>query len=101
LSNSSASVLVDSNSTPIGGDKPIVQFVVAPQRLPAEAQSDATRRGSGDRLEPGGMRFERPTANQSSIDSHLPKAGSPLPLISVIGFGILVGGIVSAMKTRS
>ena len=31
----------------------------------------------------------------------LPETGSVLPLLSVIGFGVLVGGIASAMKTRS
>jgi LPXTG-motif cell wall-anchored protein len=31
----------------------------------------------------------------------LPETGSALPLISVIGFGVLVGGIASALKTRS
>ena len=31
----------------------------------------------------------------------LPETGSVLPLLSLIGFGVLVGGIASAMKTRS
>jgi hypothetical protein len=32
--------------------------------------------------------------------SNLPNTSSALPLISVIGFGVLVGGIASALKTR-
>ena len=30
----------------------------------------------------------------------LPSGSSPLPLLSVIGFGVLMGGLVSAMRTR-
>lgn len=33
--------------------------------------------------------------------SDLPDGNSPLPLLSVIGFGILVGGVISALRTRS
>lgn len=33
-------------------------------------------------------------------DNNLPSSGSSLPLLSVIGFGVLVGGIASALKTR-
>lgn len=31
----------------------------------------------------------------------LPSGDSSLPLLSVIGFGILVGGVISALRTRS
>lgn len=31
----------------------------------------------------------------------LPSGGSPLPLLSVVGFGVLLGGLVSAMRTRA
>ena len=43
---------------------------------------------------------QAPPAEIMSISSPLPSAGSALPLISVIGFGVLVSGIASAMKTR-
>lgn len=33
--------------------------------------------------------------------SDLPSGSSSLPLLSVIGFGILVGGVISALRTRS
>lgn len=33
--------------------------------------------------------------------SDLPDGNSSLPLLSVIGFGILVGGVISALRTRS
>ena len=35
-----------------------------------------------------------------SVAIDLPNANSSLPLLSVIGFGILVGGVLSALKTR-
>ncbi len=89
--------LVDANDTPVPGGRASVQFVIAPQvRQPAT--QGTTRPGSGD------QRLEMVSDDQkqdSHADADLPKASSPLPLISVIGFGILVGGIVSAMKTRS
>lgn len=41
---------------------------------------------------------------QNQADSRparqLPEGGSELPLLSVIGMGILSGGVLSAMKTR-
>jgi hypothetical protein len=33
-------------------------------------------------------------------DPVLPVKGSPLPLVSLIGFGLLVGGILPAMRAR-
>ena len=35
-----------------------------------------------------------------SVPIDLPTANSSLPLLSVIGFGILVGGVLSALRTR-
>jgi len=31
---------------------------------------------------------------------HAPPGAAALPLFSVIGFGVLIGGLVSALKTR-
>jgi hypothetical protein len=36
----------------------------------------------------------------SSDDQPLPGSSSSLPLLAVIGFGVLAGGIISAMRTR-
>jgi hypothetical protein len=33
-------------------------------------------------------------------DPDLPVKGSPLPLVSLIGFGLLIGGILPAMRAR-
>lgn len=85
--------LVDANDTPVPGGRASVQFVVAPQTQ----QPAATQGTTG----PGGDISSNSGSGNAQAESDLPKASSPLPLISVIGFGILVGGIVSAMKTRS
>lgn len=93
--------LVDANSTPVTGGRATVQFVVASQNG-EPAQSPQSVLSKSRKLELAGFTFQQPGADQQSAgDSGLPQSGSPLPLISVIGFGILVGGIVSAMKTRN
>jgi hypothetical protein len=33
-------------------------------------------------------------------DPDLPLKGSPLPLLSLIGFGLLIGGVVPALRAR-
>lgn len=70
--------LIDANNTPIDGAHGQVQFTVVPgpgspagELLPGNADPEA-----------------------------LPAGGSELPLLSVIGFGVLLGGIISAMRTR-
>jgi len=39
--------------------------------------------------------------NQSGQTETLPQTGSALPLLSTIGAGVLLGGLVSARRTRS
>ena len=75
--------LVDANNTPVNGASASVQFTIV---NPAQQQAPA----------PTTPRSET-TADDGSL---MPSAGSPLPLLSVIGFGVLVGGIVSALRTR-
>lgn len=93
--------LVDANDTPIPGSRATVQFTVAPQNASPASQGAAQPKADNRDLKLGGYNFKKPDPTQDAADADLPKANSPLPLISVIGFGILVGGIVSAMKTRS
>ncbi len=98
-------VLVDSKGAPIQGGRAAVEFFVA--QPPAQAATN-TPKGAANATQPkrelkiAGFKFQRPDpALLNQDESNLPPASSPLPLISVIGFGVLVGGIVSAMKTRS
>ena len=97
--------LVDANGAPIAGGRATVQFFVAPpQQQPATNTPKGTAVNSAGakkkELKIAGFKFQRPDP-ASEEDSNLPPASSPLPLISIIGFGVLVGGIISAMKTRS
>jgi hypothetical protein len=51
-----------------------------------------------------GTRFEAAASSQREFTpaekNSLPEAGGALPPLSVIGFGVLLGGIASALKTR-
>ncbi len=72
--------VVDANGTPVsGGRASVVFFVASPSSsLPATGPSGAA----------GGGHHE------------LASAASSLPLISVIGFGALLGGLASALRAR-
>lgn len=63
--------LVDANGSPIAGAAASVKFTIV---------NPASQSGFSARI--------------------LPSGSSPLPLLSVIGFGVLLGGLVSAMRTR-
>jgi hypothetical protein len=93
-------ILVDANDSPIPGGRASVQFTVASQTAQPSSQTSMPANEEARKLKLGGYQFQKLDPEQSA-DPDLPKASSPLPLISVIGFGILVGGIVSALKTRS
>jgi hypothetical protein len=83
--------LVDANNTPIAGARAETQFTVsapAAQPQPASPPDHA----SAD-LPQGDVAI----SDQGEI---LPSASSALPLLSVIGFGALLGGVLSAMRTR-
>jgi hypothetical protein len=85
--------VVDANNTPLAGTRSEARFTIVPHATnstqpPAGSQNVPTQ-------QPG---------NQSSATPKdmaiLPDARSSLPLLSVIGFGILLGGIISALRTR-
>jgi hypothetical protein len=112
--------LVDANGTPIMGSRAQIQFIVTPQQPASTPRSATPRMGSsqgawersGLRLEtvalreagPAGQENQQKNDEQESstdqTDDSLPRSGSALPLLSLIGFGVLVGGITSALKTR-
>ncbi|MGH9524806.1 MAG: hypothetical protein ACRD3E_19965 [Terriglobales bacterium] len=82
--------LVDANGTPVSGGKAVVNFTVVrtaamlhgPQAIAAAL-----------RLNPSDIRIA------SASKPEPVSAAGTLPLISVIGFGVLLGGIASAMKS--
>ncbi len=88
--------LVDANGTPIAGARAQTQFVVAKQApTPGEAIALPHRRS---KLVTTAFRIE--DARQPPQEKQLSSAAGALPLLSVIGFGVLLGGIASAMRTR-
>lgn len=108
-------VLVDANDTPIIGTRSEVRFIVVPQgNTPAKTPGGSTivQPEKSPRLLNASLRTQSgsdavPASGSSQPDqaktddgSPLPSTGSALPLLSVIGFGVLVGGIASALKTR-
>jgi len=90
--------LVDANETPVAGARNEVQFVVLqPAPTPGAAMS---LRHRSPNLIAAALRVEEPEDRVQEKDPELPSAAGALPLLSVIGFGVLLGGIASAMKTR-
>ncbi len=84
--------LVDANGTPIAGARNQVQFFILKPTVSVRRQHKAVA---------AALRIEEPKEPLRDVEGHeLPAAGGALPLLSVIGFGALLGGIVSAMKTR-
>ncbi len=105
--------LVDANGTPINGSHTQIQFIMTPQQPSPAQPRNPSAPGQAPRLL--GVAFQQDSAatqqdsaatakdsnKQSATDDDaLPQSGSILPLMSLIGFGVLVGGITSALKTR-
>ena len=90
--------LVDANNTPVAGARSEVQFIV----LRPAAPSPSAGLRKVDQAIKAALRVEGPQGtNRKDIEGQqLPEAGGALPLLSVIGFGVLLGGIASALKTR-
>jgi hypothetical protein len=107
-------VAVDANGTPIQGTQAQVQFNVV-QNLPepepktpgaqvvgsgklvnAAYQEQSKPATQADSTQAG----TQPGAQDSGDQQRLPSSGSGLPLLSVIGMGVLIGGIASALRTR-
>ena len=81
--------LVDANGTPISGSLAQIQFTVitgqsSPNKLP---HPSAMIKNAG--------RYRQVAYQQKE---ELPQTGSALPLLSVIGLGVLIGGLASALK---
>jgi LPXTG-motif cell wall-anchored protein len=81
--------VVDANGTPINGSVAQIQFsVVVGQSAPTKLPRPSSRiKNAGEYREVSYQQEER-----------LPQTGSALPLLSVIGLGVLIGGLASALK---
>lgn len=78
--------IVDANNVPISGTRSEVHFVVLGPAAAAGTTGEST--------------MVPPVPAMPQPASDLPSGGSSLPLLSIIGFGILVGGVISALRTR-
>ena len=86
--------IVDANNTPVAGTRSQVRFMIVPQSTNGIQPST----GSAN---PPGQQGSQSTGGAIPKDlAFLPDAKSSLPLLSVIGFGVLVGGVISALRTR-
>lgn len=83
--------LVDANHVTIGGSRAIVHFKTF---TPAAGTTPQT---TGTLAPPEVIKANLPLPADAG---QLPAAGGELPLLSLIGFGVLVGGALSAMRVR-
>jgi hypothetical protein len=93
--------LVDANHNPIGGSQVIVHFKTftpgaSSPGTPANPGGTATPQTTGALAPPAVIKAKLPLPARSE----LPDAGSELPLLSLVGFGVLFGGVISAMRGR-
>jgi len=77
--------VVNADGTPISGTRSEVRFTVAATATAANAT--------------GAQTSNFPPLPQP-LTNDLPNGNGSLPLLSIIGFGILVGGVISALRTR-
>jgi len=83
---------LDANNTPVAGTRSQARFIVVPE------SPNGTRSATQNPNTQGQQQGNQPVAPKDV--AMLPDARSSLPLLSVIGFGILVGGVISALRTR-
>jgi len=92
--------LVDANHTPVQGGTASVQFTVPNPTPPARTKGSS----APSPLFVSNLRGAPPAApippELHEGDPSFPLAGSPLPLISLIGFGLLLTGAVKSMRAR-
>jgi hypothetical protein len=111
--------LVDANHTPITGSQAVVHFTTFlpgvngsngtgangtnPPRTngttPDGTASPAKPHTTSSLTPPPVVKAKMPLPSESA-EAQLPSAGGELPLLSMVGFGVLVGGVISAMRTR-
>lgn len=84
--------LVDANHNPIPQGHVEVRFHTF---TPGPDPSQQT----GALVAPSVVKASLPLPDNTANDE-LPSAAGNLPLLSMVGFGVLVGGVISAMRTR-
>jgi hypothetical protein len=97
--------LIDANGTPIIGSQTEVHFTTSNQpaagtQQPQQPQQAQPPQGPRAELQPPSLHKASLPLPPGSGSDELPSAGGELPLLSMVGFGVLVGGVISAMRTR-
>ncbi len=99
--------LVDANHTPIAGSQAVVHFTTfVPGVNGTTNKSGGTTPGPTSSVQrphteaalapPQVVKANLPLPSRNE----LPNSGGELPLLSMVGFGVLVGGVISAMRAR-
>jgi hypothetical protein len=93
--------LVDANKVPVQGGTAIIRFKVPSSSQPAQSDGSPQAPQHFSRFLSGAAPAAPiPPELRNDGDTILPLAGSPLPLISIVGFGLLLGGAVRGMRKR-
>ena len=99
--------LVDANHTPIAGSRAVVHFTTfTPGANGTTNKSGGTTNGptSGVQRPRTESALAPPQVVKANMPlpsrNELPNSGGELPLLSMVGFGVLVGGVISAMRSR-
>jgi hypothetical protein len=94
--------LVDANNSPVQGGSATVQFKVPSLAQPAHTDGShgAAKPRTTRTIAGAPPAAPIPPELRKDGDVNLPLAGSPLPLISLIGFGLLIGGAAQTMRWR-
>jgi hypothetical protein len=93
--------LVDANNSPVQGGSATVQFKIPSTQPPAHTNSGSHNSKQFSARTIAGAPPAAPIPPElRDGDINLPLAGSPLPLLSLIGFGLLIGGAAQTMRSR-
>jgi hypothetical protein len=74
--------------------------VTTPEAVTLALSAPVQSNSSAPAAKPPTATADKGNNGKGSSDDPLPGSSSSLPLLAVIGFGVLAGGITSAMRTR-
>jgi hypothetical protein len=92
--------LVDANNIPIQGGTATIQFTVKAPSVRGHSTRGMRRDPADSMAEAMAPEVPIPPELLAGGELNLPMAGSPLPILSVIGFGLLMGGAVHTLRSR-
>jgi hypothetical protein len=92
--------LVDANKVPVQGPGTMIRFTVTAPLQPLRIGPRGSIETPAEAIAALTPAAPIPPELDASGDMNIPLAGSPLPLLSLIGFGLLIGGAAQAMRAR-